>query len=174
MTRFQDYLKAEIFAETFSKIFFSGPAGRVVAIVFAITYAFFSITFGIAFLLLRIAFAILKTAVSAYLNSSFRIRRKTFRSLKRRVRKFGDRMEIRKGNGWTAFEISGNGLRYGEFAIAFAHHGKTGAVRIFRSAPNGQLELETDDIRRLLQRENGYPRLEDFPEAYSNLRTHVL
>lgn len=174
MTRFQDYLKAEIFAETFSKIFFSGPAGRAVAVVFAITYALFSITFGVVFLSFRIAFAILKAAASAYLNSSFRIRRKTLRSLKRSVRKFGDRMEIRKGNGWTAFEISGNGLRNGGFSVALAHHPKTGAVRVFRSTPNGQLEFEIGEILRILQRGNRFPHFEDFPEFYSNLRTHVL
>ncbi|MFZ3233200.1 MAG: hypothetical protein WA194_06895 [Patescibacteria group bacterium] len=174
MTRFQDYLKAEIFAETFSKIFFSGPAGRAVAVVFAITYGFFSITFGAAYLLFRIFSAVVKTVVSAYLNSSFHIRGKILRDLKSSVRKFGDRMEIRKGDGWTALEISGNGLRDGGFSIALAYHRKTDAVRIFRSMPGGQLELGTDEILRILQRENGFPHPEDFPTVYSNLRTHVL
>lgn len=174
MTRFQDYLKAEIFAETFSKIFFSGPAGRAVAVVFAITYGFFSIMFGIAYLLFRIVSVIVKTVISAYLKSSFRIRGKILRDLKRSVRKFGDRMEIRKGNGWTALEISGNGLRNGGFSVALAYHSKTGAIRIFRSAPDGQFELGTDEILRILRRENGFPRPEDFSEFYSNLRIHVL
>lgn len=174
MTRFQDYLKAEIFAETFSKIFFSGSAGRAVAVVFAITYGFLSITFGIVFLALKIVFAISKAAVSAYSNSTFRIRGKAFRNLKRSVRKFGDALNVRKGGGWIAFEITGNGLRDGRFSVALAYHRKTGAVRIFRSTRNGQIEFGTDEILRILRRERGFPRPEDFPEFYSNLRIHVL
>ena len=174
MTRFQDYLKAEIFAETFSKIFFSGSSGRSVALVFAITYAFFSTVFAIVSFFLRIVFAILGSAVSAYLNSRFRSRRKALAKLKRTVREFGDRMEIRKGNGWTAYEIAGIGLRTGDFRIALAHHPKTGAVRIFRSLPEGQNEFSQDEIRPLLDNGAAHARFEDFPPIYRNLRTHVL
>lgn len=174
MTRFQDYLKAEIFAETFSKIFFSGSSGRSVAVVFAITYAFFSTVFMIFSFLLGIVFRVLGTIVSTYLNSRFRIRRKAVGNLKRSVRKLGDRMEIRKGNGWNAYEIFGTGLRTGDFRIALVHHPKTGAVRFFKRTSDVQEELDQNDVLRFLGGGATYVRIEDFPLVYRNLRTHVL
>lgn len=174
MTRFQDYLKAEIFAETFSKIFFSGSAGRTVAIVFAVAYAVFSTAFGILSFFVGIVFKTISAGYGAYRKSRFHVRRKTYRDLKRSVREFGDRMEIRKGNGWTVYEIAGNGLRTGSFRIALAHHRTTGAVRFFRSSSERQEELENAEIRTLLTDGAVYARLEDFPVVYRNLKTHVL
>lgn len=174
MASFKDHLKAEIFAETFSKIFFSGPAGRTVAVFFSVFYALLSTAFGAVRLCIKIVFVFLSAFVSAYRNSRFRIRRVAFRNLKRSVRKFGDRMETRRGNGWTAYEISGIGLRTGEFRIALAHHSKTDATRFFRSGRDGQSEMGVDDVRRLLEEGAPFAKLEDFPLVYRNLRTHVL
>lgn len=174
MASFKDHLKAEIFAETFSKIFFSGPAGRTVAIVFSLLYMILSITFTIVSCCLALIFKMLGAVVSAYRSSLFRTRRKAVRDLKRSVRRFGDRMEIRKGNGWTAYEISGIGLRSGDFRIALAHHPETGATRFFRSGTGGQIEIEQERIRGFLRENVAFAEVEDFPILYQNFRTHVL
>lgn len=174
MASFKDHLKAEIFAETFSKIFFSGTAGRAVAVVFAIFYAAFVTVFSIVFFVFKSVFKTASAIASAYSNSRFGRRRKTERELKRAVRKFGDRLEIREGREWVAYEISGTGFRFGEFRIALAHHSKLGAVRIFRNTENGQDEIAPAEILGYCGRDRGFPRMEDFPAMYENFRNHVL
>lgn len=174
MANFKDHLKAEIFSDTFSRIFFSGPAGRAVAIVFALTYAFFSFAFAVVRTSFRVVLAILAWAVSAYSESTFRKRKKTLGELRRSARKFGDFLRVRKGSEWTAYEISGAGFRSGDFTLALAHHSKTGAVRIFRNSPDGTREFDQEDMRHLPSRSPGCPTIEDFPAVYRHLRTHVL
>lgn len=174
MAGFKDHLKAEIFAQTFSRIFFSGPAGRIVAIVFTIFYVLFAATLAVMALVLKSVFKTFSAIVSAYRNSQFRRRTRAVRELKLAVRKFGDRFETRKGQEWVAYEISGTGFRSGEFSLAFAHHPKSGAVRIFRSTAFGQSEFAAHEILGYCARENGFPRMEDFSTVYRNLRNHFL
>lgn len=174
MASFKDHLKAEIFAETFSKIFFSGPAGRFVAIFFTIAYLFFGTVFTIASFVFKSVSKTLVAAASAYSNSKFGRRRKTARELKRAVRKFGDRLETHKGGDWVAYEISGTGFRFGEFSIALAHHSKTDAVRAFRSTDAGQSEIPAGEILGYCGHAYGFAKAEDFPTVYRNLRNHFL
>lgn len=174
MANFKDHLKAEIFSETFSRIFFSGTAGRIVAVVFAITYALVSLVAAIVRTLFGILSAILAKMVSTYLGSQFRKRRKALRELKRKAKKFGDSLAIRRGSQWTAYEISGTGFRRGDFSLALAFHPKTGATRFFLIDNEGQRELDHAEIRPYFTSRSGFPTLENFATVYANLRTHVL
>lgn len=174
MASFKDHLKAEIFAETFSKIFLSGPAGRLVAIVFTICYVAFVTVLSIVFFVFKSVFKTFSAIASAYSNSRFGRRRKTVRELKRVVRKFGDRLEIREGPEWLAYEISGTGFRFGEFKIALAHHSKLGSVRAFKNTGSDQSEIAPAEILGYCGRNRDFPRMEDFPTLYENLRNHFL
>lgn len=174
MASFKDHLKAEIFAETFSKIFFSGTAGRIVAIVFAIFYALFAAAFAVIAFVLKSVFKTFLAIASVYRNSQFRRRTRAVRELKLAVRKFGDQFETRKGREWVAYEISGTGFRSGEFSLAFAYRKKSGAVRIFKSAPSGQIEFTAPEILGYCDRDHGFARIEDFSTVYQNLRNHFL
>lgn len=174
MASFKDHLKAEIFAETFSKIFFSGTAGRVVAIVFAILYGTFVTMFSIASFLFKSVFKTVSAVASAYSNSKFGRRMRTERELRRTARKFGDRLEIRKGREWMAYEISGTGFRSGEFSIALAHHLKFGVVRTFKNTGADQSEIASSEALGYCGRELGFLKMEDFPILYENLRNHFL
>lgn len=174
MVRFKDYLKAEIFAETFSKIFFSGPAGRAVAIVFAISYFCLSAAVTILSAVFGILWWTLRKILESYLGSGFRIRQKTYAELRKTARKFGDRIERSDSEGWQTATLAGNGLRTGPFILELFHHPQTGSLRAFRTIGNARVEFDFEEMLRYSGKDFGFPKISDVPEFYRNVRTYLL
>ncbi|MDQ1344125.1 MAG: hypothetical protein QG650_845, partial [Patescibacteria group bacterium] len=93
MSQFRDHLKAEIFSETFSKIFFSGPAGRGVAIMFVLVYGSLKmvvLTAIAAFSFLGWTFG---RVLTTYRSTERATAKRAFRELKISALRFGDAYE---------------------------------------------------------------------------------
>jgi len=175
MSRFQDHFKAEILAETFSKIFFSGSAGRGIAIAFVLTYGFLKLTLLLAIGILGIAVGTVRTALRKYHGSGYAVRRRAFREMEKRALRFGDAFVSSRRNGWHSVSISGTGARDGPFELRFENHVRSGAVRIFHASPGTvPVEFEFAEILRFSGGVADFPSVAGFPDFYRIVRTHFL
>lgn len=175
MSRFRDHFRAEIFAETFSKIFFSGPAGRAVALFFALFYGAFKFIALVTVGAFSLAFWFFRTVFGAYRESGYAVRKRAFGELKKDSSRFGDGFERYERDGWLSVSISGTGLRHGPFSLRFDLHPSSGAVRILHSDAHGNTgEFGAEEIARLAGRHADFPSVTDFPGFYRNFRTHFL
>lgn len=175
MSRFRDHFRAEIFAETFSKIFFSGPAGRMVALFFALFYGAFKFFALVTMGVFSLAFWFFRRVFGAYRESGYAVRNRTFGELKRVSSRFGDAFERSERDGWHSVTISGTGARHGPFSLRFDLHTPSGAVRVRHADGLGNTEeFGAEEISRLAGRHADFPNVSDFPDFYRNFRTHFL
>lgn len=180
MSRFSDHFSATVLAETFMKIFFSGPMGRMAAVVF--------LSFYLALKALFFALRVVWIVVSWTFGTFFRTFAKTFGpdfvtrravswKLRESARKFGDAVEFSGTlpGGWRSATVSGEGFRTGPFRLGFFWHPATGAVR-FRHAYAGRdwQDLPPESVLAVLSRPYPFPVLRDVPLFYENARTHFL
>lgn len=174
MSRFTDHFKAEIFSEAFTKVFFSGPKGRLVAFFFTTAY----VLLRVAWSLFRIGFSvvswgfskIIQKALGSSYFSDFRTRRK----IEKRTRAFGDSYEKYDDGEWTVHSVSGTGFRSGFFKLELRSHAKSGAVRVMFSSGGERFEIDGRMLCEIAGKGSEYPKSEDFANVYENLRTQIL
>jgi hypothetical protein len=151
-----EYFKAEVF----SRIFLSGPLGRVVALLIMAGWAVRIAARG-AWKIFTLPFAFWKPAKSSEIAGGFR-------GLQKAVRDFGDEYRdetflelldtnapsaFRAGRKWRYCRIFGTGWRTGEFELAVLCHVPSGGVRIFlsRNQPTLSGEIPPEEIGTILE-----------------------
>lgn len=184
MSRFSDHFEATVLAETFSKIFFSGPMGRIVAITFLLFYLAYhaiSITFQILWMFMawsfRLVFQGIAKAFGIALGSDFLTKRTVLWKIRRLAGRYGDRVHLTNApNGdWRTVSISGDGFRTGPFRLGFLWHARHGIVRFRHSTEEGEWnDLPTENVLAVLSRSHPLPSIRDIPQFYENARRHYL
>lgn len=175
MSRFQDHFKAEIFAETFSKLFFSGPWGRSVAFFFVLAYGALKIVLLPLRLAIVLLFASIRFGYACWHESRSRKQKRVFDELRRNAKAFGDEFRNVSERKWRVARISGNGRRIGRFRLELSVRADTEEIRVvFESGTDAEREISTREILSVLNRETPFPDARDFPDFYRNARRHFL
>ena len=174
MSRFIDHFKAEIFSEAFTKVFFSGPKGRLVAFFFAMAYVLLRTFWIIARIgCLVVIWGISKISRKTF-GSSYFSNLRTLSALRSIARTFGDTCEKSENGDWTSYVISGDGFRSGRFELELRSHSKCRAIRVLVSAGTERFELENEVVSAFSGREESFATTEGLPNIYKRLRTHFL
>ena len=174
MSRFTDHFRAEIFSEAFTKAFFSGPKGRLVAFVFMAAYALVKIAWAIILATFAIIRWICSKSFGSMPGNSYLSNLRTRREIRRRARAFGDSYENTDDGDWVVHSVSGTGFRSGFFKLELRSHAKSRAVRVFVSIGGERFEIDGRTLGEIAGKGYEYPNAEDFANVYENLRTRIL
>ncbi len=174
MSRFSDHFKAEIFSEAFTRMFFAGPAGRIVAGTFVFGYAMLK---GIGILLSLIASLLFNVGAFGWKKTKTyeKLRfRSVGRNLHHEARRFGDQVSERSDADWRIWHISGDGYRFGPFELELKTHASTEAVIVRITVENQEFEVDAWDFLRIAESPSSVPKPQYFAEFYKNLRAHWI
>lgn len=174
MSRFSDHFKAEIFSDAFTRIFFAGPAGRVVAGTFVFGYAILK---GIWFLFTLITSLFFNAGAFGWKKVGGGQKLSLWnvgRNLRNEALKFGDRISERSTADWKIWSITGNGYRFGPFELELKVHASTGAVITKATVENDVFEIDAEDFLRIVGGTSNVPKSQDLAEFYKNLRTYWI
>ncbi len=174
MSRFSDHFKAEIFSDAFTRIFFAGPAGRIVAGTFVFGYAMLK---GSWLLFTLVAPLFLNVGAFGWKKVGGRQKLALWnagRSLRNEALRFGDSVSERSTADWKTWLITGDGYRFGPFELELKVHAFTGAVIAKATFENDVFEIDAEDFLRIAGGASNVPKPQDLAEFYRNLRTHWI